>query len=256
MYFNYQSEWLKFLAEQARLRKEYKACGMTDEQCDGMYRYDLEVFRMERVRARWTMEGMRRHYGDPYMEGYMQRYVSACFKREGYEEYEPVWQDNPDHDWMDEIEGKRLYRALKALKDKDRRMLAEYVLEGQTQQHIAAELHITQASVSRKLGRIMSALGKALRKAEADADTGVAKDTDSRGDGKDGTGADITGRAEISTGAATCTSADITARAEISTGAEITAGADKNPDADVVTTDADIIAGEGAGHKAACNADT
>ena len=110
MNYNNSANRQRFEREQRRLAKQYKVRGMSDEAIQIMYEYDLSVFNSNRrfIEHMATVEEMtaydhstgESHYKD------MDEFPSQPAR---------IYYSLMDAKWLEEIEDKSLYKALKAM---------------------------------------------------------------------------------------------------------------------------------------------
>lgn len=108
MAWNNGLERMKFEAEQARLAAEYRAAGMSEEQIQQMYEFDLEVFNSNRRFAEHTQQFPESPFEDGD-EGQSPLY-------EKFSEALTVTMDlpigNDRFSWIDEIDDEQLVQRL------------------------------------------------------------------------------------------------------------------------------------------------
>ena len=150
MAWNNGLERMKFEAEQARLAAEYRAAGMTEEQIQQMYEFDLEVFNSNRRFAEHT-----------------QQFPESPFE-DGDEGQSPLYEKFPEaltvtmelptgnsrYAWLDEIEHAQLAKALKELSTEDIELITLYVFEDYTQEKIGARFGISQRATGKRIAKI------------------------------------------------------------------------------------------------------
>ena len=150
MAWNNGLERMKFEAEQARLAAEYRAAGMTEEQIQQMYEFDLEVFNSNRRFAEHT-----------------QQFPESPFE-DGDEGQSPLYEKFPEaltvtmelptgnsrYAWLDEIEHAQLAKALKELSTEDIELITLYVFEDYTQEKIGARFGISQRAAGKRIAKI------------------------------------------------------------------------------------------------------
>ncbi len=132
MAYNYAREKRKFDAEWKRKALWYRKEGMSEEDIEAMYRFDLAQFNRDRA-----YESRRRPL------------ETACGS----------YTSSPDFlDWVDQVENPSLSRKLKNLPVKDKELLTLYIMQGFSQTDIAHMRGVGQPVISRQLERIFSYL--------------------------------------------------------------------------------------------------
>ena len=140
MGFNYAAEKKKFETLWARLRREYRAAGMSDTAIQKMHDFDWEVFKQERI------------FDEPSAE---QEDKSALMKK--FLESVSRWDDYTTasrYGWIEGIGDQRLVRVLKRLSISEKELLTKYCIEDKTQQEIAAEMGLSQRAVGKQLQQL------------------------------------------------------------------------------------------------------
>ena len=155
MGFHYATERKRFEQEWAKLRKEYKAAGMTSEAIQLLYEFDLEIFRSQR-----TYENHTQVMPGEYISGDESGH-STLFRKFSNSS---VSFDEADfsgrYAWMDTIEDQRLVLALRQLPDEDLELLTFLVLEEHSQCELAQKWGWSQKAVSRRFLKIKKFLEK------------------------------------------------------------------------------------------------
>ena len=103
----------KFSEAQQKLRKEYKAAGMTDEQILEMYEYDLHQFNRDLAYQRHTQRLGILEEPDMEEEGYnplLHKFIDALTVYQQPTGAAKLW-------WLDEIEDADLIKSLMRLTD-------------------------------------------------------------------------------------------------------------------------------------------
>lgn len=134
----------KFEKRQAILAEQYRSVGMTDEQIQKMYEFDLAVYRSERIFYTHT-QALEINFEDDEDVGevsnYLLEYHTECFRNYSNR----FW-------WIDELE--TLYKAAKSLSEEEKELVTLYVFEGYTQSEIAHKLNCSQVAISKRLNKI------------------------------------------------------------------------------------------------------
>ena len=158
MKWNNGTERKLFEREQSRLRKEYLAAGMTEEQIQKMYEFDLQWFKSRRNETTHTQsleiqtsEDEDEKMENPLYKKFLEK-LAVVDKHSDYSRY----------GWIEEIEDKRLYIALSSLSTSDKELLTKYFYDGFSQAEIAVCKGINQSNISRKFARLKKILKNIL----------------------------------------------------------------------------------------------
>ena len=152
MGFNYAAEKKKFETLWARLRREYRAAGMSDAAIQKMHDFDWEVFKQERIYRLHTQDLGIGIFDEPSAE---QEDKSALMKK--FLESVSRWDDYTTasrYGWIEGIGDQRLVRVLKRLSISEKELLTKYCIEDKTQQEIAAEMGLAQRAVGKQLQQL------------------------------------------------------------------------------------------------------
>ena len=152
MSFNYAAEKKKFETLWARLRREYRAAGMSDAAIQKMHDFDWEVFKQERIYRLHTQDLGIGIFDEPSAE---QEDKSALMKK--FLESVSRWDDYTTasrYGWIEGIGDQRLVRVLKRLSISEKELLTKYCIEDKTQQEIAAEMGLSQRAVGKQLQQL------------------------------------------------------------------------------------------------------
>lgn len=152
MGFNYAAEKKKFETLWARLRREYRAAGMSDTAIQKMHDFDWEVFKQERIYRLHTQDLGIGIFDEPSAE---QEDKSALMKK--FLESVSRWDDYTTasrYGWIEGIGDQRLVRVLKRLSISEKELLTKYCIEDKTQQEIAAEMGLSQRAVGKQLQQL------------------------------------------------------------------------------------------------------
>lgn len=147
------------------LNKEHERLlelGMTEEQAQAMYDYDLSVLNGNRREAIHTQKLDIQAFDDensddgqnPLLEKFADK-LTVEIDRNDVNRYA----------WVDEIENERLGIALKSMPQDYIELLTEIVIEGKTQKEIAQERGVVKSAISNKMKRIE----KIIRESFSDA---------------------------------------------------------------------------------------
>lgn len=152
MGFNYAAEKKKFETLWARLRREYRAAGMSDAAIQKMHDFDWEVFKQERIYRLHTQDLGIGIFDEPSAE---QEDKSALMKK--FLESVSRWDDYTTasrYGWIEGIGDQRLVRVLKRLSISEKELLTKYCIEDKTQQEIATEMGLSQRAVGKQLQQL------------------------------------------------------------------------------------------------------
>lgn len=152
MGFNYAAEKKKFETLWARLRREYRATGMSDTAIQKMHDFDWEVFKQERIYRLHTQDLGIGIFDEHSAE---QEDKSALMKK--FLESVSRWDDYTTasrYGWIERIGDQRLVRVLKRLSISEKELLTKYCIEDKTQQEIAAEMGLSQRAVGKQLQQL------------------------------------------------------------------------------------------------------
>lgn len=153
MQFNYAKERKQFDEEWKKMRGEYRVAGMSEEDIQIMYEFDLMVFRQRRTYClhNESREEMEEKQNPIYME-------SIRFEDN---EQLGVGRDN----WLDELDNKKLFKAIQKLKKEDIEILTLWAIERYSVTEIAKLKKVSQPTISKKVLRIKKFLKKFCEKA-------------------------------------------------------------------------------------------
>lgn len=136
-----------FEKRQAALAEQYRSVGMTEEQIQQMYEFDLAVYRSERIFNSHT-QALEINFADDDDVGEVSNYLLEC-QTECFRNYSNRYW------WVDELE--RLYQAAMSLTDDEKELVTLYVFDGYTQKEIADKLHCSQVAIFKRLNKIKRA---------------------------------------------------------------------------------------------------
>lgn len=157
MEWNNGKERALFQKEQAELRKQYLAAGMTEEQIQALYAFDREWYKSRRREAVHTQrldiqtsEDEDINKDNPLYKKFFEKLA-----------VEDNHADYSRYGWIDELENEELAKAVNALSDTDREILT-LLIEGFNQATIALSLGMTQPAVSQRIKKIREIFRKCL----------------------------------------------------------------------------------------------
>ena len=152
MSWNDGYERRKFEARQKKQAEEYRALGMTEEQIQTMYEFDLEQYKSD-----------RRHYS------HTQSFIPDDFdesedddeKLSIFDKFKDVLttsiEDSSEKSrywWIEEIEDAELSKRIKLLNIEDIELITLYAFDGYTQDEIAIRFSCTKQNIQKKFCRI------------------------------------------------------------------------------------------------------
>ena len=149
MGFNYAAEKKKFETLWARLRREYRAAGMSDAAIQKMHDFDWEVFKQERIYRLHTQDLGIGIFDEHSAE---QEDKSALMKK--FLESVSRWDDYTTasrYGWIEEVDDPSIYKQLQALRKADLELLTLIVVDRSCQTEIAAVLGCSPQHI---LGRV------------------------------------------------------------------------------------------------------
>ena len=150
MAWNNGLERMKFEAEQKKLAAEYRAAGMSEEQIQQMYEFDLEVFNSNRRFAEHTQQFPE----SPFEDG--DEGQSPLYER--FPEALTVTMDLPTNSsrywWIEEIDDPKLAKAARALSAEDLELITLYAYEDLTVREIAVKTGIPKSTVFQRIERL------------------------------------------------------------------------------------------------------
>ena len=143
------TERRRFEREQAELRKQYLAAGMTEEQIQALHAFDREWYKSRRREAVHTQrldiqtsEDEDINKDNPLYKKFFEKLA-----------VEDNHADYSRYGWIDELENEELAKAVNALSDTDKELLT-MLINGFTQSEIGAEMGVSQQSVSKRIKKI------------------------------------------------------------------------------------------------------
>lgn len=163
MEWNDGKERAKFEREQKELREEYVAAGMSETQIQEMRKYDEAWYRSRRREARHTQRlnvtAFDEDDGDNADKNpLLKKFLHSISTEDKYFE-------NDRFGWIEQIEDKGIYKAVKTLSDTEKEILTELVCEGLTQTEIALCIGRNQSNICRKIARMRKILKSSCKSA-------------------------------------------------------------------------------------------
>ena len=157
MEWNNGKERALFEKEQAQKRKEYLAAGMTEEQIQSLRSFDEDWYRKRRREARHTQRlNITAFDGDDETQNPLLKKFLHNFSVE-----DKHWE-NDRFDWIEQIENKQLYKAIKSLSDRDKEILSLLINDGFNETQAAKQLGVSQQAISKKIKKFQTIFGKWL----------------------------------------------------------------------------------------------
>ncbi len=161
MEWNNGKERALFEKEQAKLREEYLAAGMTEDQIQEMYEFDRDYLNLLQREARHTQRlnitAFDEDDGDDDAKNPILKKFLHSFSVE-----DKHWE-NDRFGWIEEIEDKKLYEAVSSLSDSDKEILTMLLYDGYKQKNIAEQKGVKKSAISRKIGRLKNFLKNFLK---------------------------------------------------------------------------------------------
>ena len=148
----------KFNEEQEKLRKEYEKVGMSTEQIQEMYEYDLHQFNRDIAYFRHTQ--CLNVFEEADMEEGQNQLLSKFFEKltvfQQPSEQRTLW-------WLDEIEDEKLLNNLIQLTDSELELIDKLAFREYSQKQISEEADKSPAAICQKLKTIRKKLKKPIR---------------------------------------------------------------------------------------------
>ena len=160
MGWNNAYETKKFEAKQKKQAEEYRALGMTEEQIQIMYEFDLEQFRSERRN--------RMHTQPLQVEEFEEKDADESdntLLNEFFDELTctiEISGDKSRYWWVEEIDNPNLVRNIKRLSTEQLELLTLVVIDGYGQAEIAELMKVSQPAISQRLATIKKILKSTL----------------------------------------------------------------------------------------------
>ncbi len=160
MKWNNGREYAKFKKEQAELCKQYLTLGMTEEQIKTMYDFDKSYLNLLQREARHTQKlNIEVFDEDEYDESkspLLKKFLDRLCVEDNY-------FDNR-FTWIEQIENKEIYYAIKAMTEKDRNVISYLVFDDYTVTQTARQLGVSHQAISKKVKKFKRIFEKRLRK--------------------------------------------------------------------------------------------
>ena len=138
--------------EQAKLRRECLAAGMTEEQIQLLRSCDEDWYRGRRREARHTQSLNITVFDEDDCDSdaknpLLKKFLHKFSVEDNHFETERFG-------WIEQIENKDLYMAVSSLSDSDKEILTMLLYDGLKQKDIAEQRGVKKAAISRKIGRL------------------------------------------------------------------------------------------------------
>lgn len=134
MKWNNRRQRAQFLRKQAKLKEQYIALSMTNEEIQTMYDFDLAEFNCKRREAEHTYR-----LNDVDLDSVTVELESVTTSR---------------YAWIDEIENERVIAAIKSMPRDYIEILTEIVIDGLSQAEIARNHNVGRNAIANKINRI------------------------------------------------------------------------------------------------------
>lgn len=152
MSWNNGYETKKFEAKQKKQAEEYRALGMTEEQIQAMYEFDLEQFKSERRHRIHTQPLQVEEFEENDADESDNTLLNEFFDELTYT---IETSGNKSRYWgIEEIENQKLAERIKTLSREDLELLTKSIIDGYSQTELAEIYAIAQKNISKKLKRI------------------------------------------------------------------------------------------------------
>lgn len=152
MEWNDGKERALFEREQAQLRKELLASGMTEEQIQILRSCDEDWYRGRRREARHTQSLDITAFDEDDCDSDAKNPLLKKFLHNF--SIEDKHFETERFGWIEQIENKDLYIAITSLSDSDKEILTMLLYDGMKQKEIAEQRGVKKAAMSRKIGRL------------------------------------------------------------------------------------------------------
>lgn len=160
MSWNNGYETKKFEARQKKQAEEYRALGMTEEQIQAMYEFDLEQFKSERRHRMHTqplqVEEFEENDADESDNTLLNEFfdeLTCTIETSG---------DKSRYWWIEEIDNPVLVRNIKNLSIEQLELLTLVVIDNYGQAEIAELMKVSQSAISQRLATIKKILKTTL----------------------------------------------------------------------------------------------
>ena len=160
MSWNDGYERRKFEARQKKQAEEYRALGMTEEQIQAMYEFDLEQYKSDRRYHTHTQQLTTSDFdegeADDSESTLLQKFFGELTETiENSSEKSRYW-------WIEQIDNPNLVSAIKKLSREQIEVLTLIVVDGYGQAEIEEVMKVSQSAISQRLATIKKILKQAL----------------------------------------------------------------------------------------------
>lgn len=159
MKWNNGQERALFEKEQEKLRKEYLAAGMTEEQIQNLRSRDEDWYRSRRREAKHTQELDITAFDEDDCEESQNPLLKKFLHNFSVED---KYFETERFGWIEEITNKQLYKTVVSLSAKDKQILTLLVFDGFNQTEIAEQLGVSQQAISKKIKKFQTIFEKWL----------------------------------------------------------------------------------------------
>lgn len=162
MEWNDGKERALFEKEQAQLRKEYLAAGMTEEQIKNLRSFDEDWYRKRRREARHTQRLNMAAFDEDKSDDETKTPLLKKFLH-SFSVEDKHWE-NDRFGWIEQIEDGKLYETIMALSDKDKEILTLLICDGFNVTQAAEQMGVSHQAISKKIKKFQKIFGERLRK--------------------------------------------------------------------------------------------
>ena len=158
MSWNNAYERKKFESKQKKQAEEYRALGMTEEQIQAMYEFDLEQFNSER---------RYREHTQAFIPDAFDEDEDDDEKLSIFEKFKDVLTTSIEdlgnksrYWWVEEIDDSDMVKKIKSLSEKDLEILTLMVIDNLKHEDIAEIMGVTVRTIERKKARFKNLFKK------------------------------------------------------------------------------------------------
>ena len=158
MGWNNAYETKKFEAKQKKQAEEYRALGMTEEQIQAMYEFDLEQFKSERRNRMHTQQ----FTSSDFDEGEEDDSESTLFDK-FFDELTCTIETSGDKSrywWIEEIDDSETVKKIRSLSERDLEILTLMVIDELTHEEIAKIMGVCVRTIERVNARFKNLFKK------------------------------------------------------------------------------------------------
>ena len=160
MSWNNGYETKKFEARQKKQAEEYRALGMTEDQIQAMYEFDLEQFKSERRHRMHTQPLQVEEFEENDADESDNTLLNEFFDELTYTI--ETSGDKSRYWWVEEIDNPVLIRNIKNLSIEQLELLTLVVIDNYGQAEIAELMKVSQSAISQRLATIKKILKATL----------------------------------------------------------------------------------------------